>query len=108
MTVIYFILERAQSLGFLRSKIQCLYHSVKLSSWQELKRQDKLFSLRTCCTRLLVFLLQRLSSRYTIDPQLLLEPGVYLPTRFHFIRACVEKALLEVEHVPGNEQKADI
>ena len=27
---------------------------------------------------------------------------------FHFIRECVENELVEVEHVPGTEQKADI
>lgn len=32
----------------------------------------------------------------------------HIHTRFHFIRECVEKGLMEVEHVPGNEQKADI
>ena len=32
----------------------------------------------------------------------------HIHTRYHFIRECVEKGLLEVEHVPGNEQKADI
>ena len=29
-------------------------------------------------------------------------------TRYHFIGECVEKGLIEVEHVPGAEQKADI
>lgn len=28
--------------------------------------------------------------------------------RFHFIRECVENDEVEVEHVPGNEQRADI
>lgn len=32
----------------------------------------------------------------------------HIHTRYHFIRECVEKGLLEVEHVPGTEQKADI
>lgn len=32
----------------------------------------------------------------------------HIHTRYHFIRECVEKGLMEVEHVPGNEQKADI
>ena len=32
----------------------------------------------------------------------------HIHTRFHFIRECVEKGLMEVEHVPGNEQKANI
>lgn len=32
----------------------------------------------------------------------------HIHTRFHFIRECVEKGLMEVEHVPGNEQKADM
>ena len=32
----------------------------------------------------------------------------HIHTRYHFNRECVEKGLLEVEHVPGNEQKADI
>lgn len=27
---------------------------------------------------------------------------------FHFIRECIEKGLLEAEHVPDTEQKADI
>ena len=27
---------------------------------------------------------------------------------FHFIRECVEKEQVEVEHVPGSEQRADI
>lgn len=29
-------------------------------------------------------------------------------TRFHFIRECVEKELIEVEHIYKHEQKADI
>ena len=32
----------------------------------------------------------------------------HIHRRFHFIRECVEKEQVEVEHVPGNEQKADI
>ena len=32
----------------------------------------------------------------------------HIHSRYHFIRECVEKELLEVEHVPGSEQKADI
>ena len=32
----------------------------------------------------------------------------HIHTRFDFIRECVEKSLMEVEHVPVNEQKADI
>ena len=32
----------------------------------------------------------------------------HIHSRHHFIRECVEKELLEVEHVPGSEQKADI
>lgn len=32
----------------------------------------------------------------------------HIHTRYHFIRECVEKGLLEVEHVPGSNQKADI
>ncbi|CAA7013624.1 unnamed protein product [Microthlaspi erraticum] len=32
----------------------------------------------------------------------------HIHTRFHFIRECVENGLVEVEHVPGTEQKADI
>ena len=32
----------------------------------------------------------------------------HIHTRYHFIRECVEKGLIEVEHVPGTEQKADI
>ncbi|XP_048596262.1 uncharacterized protein LOC125578034 [Brassica napus] len=32
----------------------------------------------------------------------------HMHSRYHFIRECVEKKLLEVEHVPGSEQKADI
>ena len=29
-------------------------------------------------------------------------------SRYHFIRECVERELIEVEHVPSNEQKANI
>ena len=32
----------------------------------------------------------------------------HIHRRFHFIRECVEKDQIEVEHVPGNEQRADI
>ena len=32
----------------------------------------------------------------------------HIHKRFHFIRECVERNLIDVEHVPGTEQKADI
>ena len=32
----------------------------------------------------------------------------HIHTRFHFIRECVEKGLVDVEHVAGSVQKADI
>ena len=32
----------------------------------------------------------------------------HIHRRFHFIRECVENEQIEVEHVPGNDQKADI
>ena len=32
----------------------------------------------------------------------------HIHRRFHFIRECVEHEQVEVEHVPGNEQRADI
>lgn len=32
----------------------------------------------------------------------------HIHTRYHFIRECVENGLIEVEHVPESEQKADI
>ena len=32
----------------------------------------------------------------------------HIHRRFHFIRECVENEQVEVEHVPGSEQKADI
>lgn len=32
----------------------------------------------------------------------------HIHRRFHFIRECIEKEQIEVEHIPGNEQKADI
>ncbi|KAG7599393.1 Zinc finger CCHC-type [Arabidopsis suecica] len=32
----------------------------------------------------------------------------HIHRRYHFIRECVENGLIEVEHVPGNEQRADI
>lgn len=32
----------------------------------------------------------------------------YIHSRYHFIRECVEKGLIEVEHIPGTQQKADI
>ena len=32
----------------------------------------------------------------------------HIHRRFHFIRECVENEQVEVEHIPGNEQKADI
>ena len=32
----------------------------------------------------------------------------HILTRYHFIRECVENGQVEVEHVPGSEQKADI
>lgn len=34
--------------------------------------------------------------------------GKHIHTRFHFIRECVENELIEVEHIPGQEQRADI
>ena len=32
----------------------------------------------------------------------------HIHRRFHFIRECVENEQVEMEHVPGNEQRADI
>ena len=32
----------------------------------------------------------------------------HIHTQFHFIRECVEKEQIEVEHIPRQEQKADI
>ena len=32
----------------------------------------------------------------------------HIHRRFHFIRECVENEQVEVEHVPDNEQRADI
>ena len=32
----------------------------------------------------------------------------HIHKRYHFIRECVENGQVEVEHVPGEEQKADI
>lgn len=32
----------------------------------------------------------------------------HIHMRYHFIRECVENEQVEVEHVPGSEQKADI
>lgn len=32
----------------------------------------------------------------------------HIHTRYHFIRECVEAGWIEVEHVPGSRQKADI
>ncbi|XP_056846924.1 secreted RxLR effector protein 161-like [Raphanus sativus] len=32
----------------------------------------------------------------------------HIHKRFHFIRECVERELIDVEHVPGTKQKADI
>ena len=32
----------------------------------------------------------------------------HIHSRYHFIRECVARELIEVEHVPGTEQKADI
>ena len=32
----------------------------------------------------------------------------HIHRRFHFVRECVENEQVEVAHVPGNEQKADI
>lgn len=32
----------------------------------------------------------------------------HIHSRYHFIRECVEKELIEVEHVPGSKQKVDI
>lgn len=32
----------------------------------------------------------------------------HIHKRYHFIRECIEKELVDVEHVPGTEQKADI
>ncbi|CAA7042015.1 unnamed protein product [Microthlaspi erraticum] len=32
----------------------------------------------------------------------------HIHRRYHFIRECVENELVEVEHVPGDKQKADI
>ena len=34
--------------------------------------------------------------------------STHIHRRFHFIRECVENDQVEVEHVPGNEQRADI
>ena len=32
----------------------------------------------------------------------------HIHKRFHFIRECVERELINVEHIPGTEQRADI
>lgn len=32
----------------------------------------------------------------------------HIHTRYHFIRECVENEQVEMEHVPGSEQRADI
>lgn len=32
----------------------------------------------------------------------------HIHTRFHFLKECAENEQVEVEHVPGNEQRADI
>ena len=32
----------------------------------------------------------------------------HIHTRFHFIRNCVEREQVEVEYIPGEEQRADI
>lgn len=32
----------------------------------------------------------------------------HIDTRYHFIQECVERGLIYVEHVSGEEQKADI
>ena len=32
----------------------------------------------------------------------------HIHRRFHFIRECVENELVEVDHIPGSKQKADI
>ncbi|XP_056853152.1 secreted RxLR effector protein 161-like [Raphanus sativus] len=32
----------------------------------------------------------------------------HIHKRFHFIRECVERGLIDVEHIPGTEQRADI
>lgn len=32
----------------------------------------------------------------------------HIHRRYHFIRECVENNLIEVQHVPWNEQRADI
>ena len=32
----------------------------------------------------------------------------HIHKRIHFIRECVERELIDVEHVPGTEQRADI
>ena len=32
----------------------------------------------------------------------------HIHKRFHFIRECVERELIDVEHIPGTEQRADI
>lgn len=32
----------------------------------------------------------------------------HIEVRFHFVRECYEKRKLNIEHVPGNDQIADI
>ncbi|WZZ02942.1 hypothetical protein YC2023_088863 [Brassica napus] len=32
----------------------------------------------------------------------------HIHSRYHFIRECVERKLIEVDHVPGTKQKTDI
>ena len=32
----------------------------------------------------------------------------HIDTRFHFIRMCVEREQIQVEHVSGDQQKADV
>lgn len=87
---------------------------MKLSSWQEPRLQDKLWLqdllreiVGTPCARTVIRIDNRSAIALTKNP-VFHGRSKHIHTRYHFIRECVEKGLMEVEHVPGSEQKTDI
>ncbi|KAC9456370.1 hypothetical protein E3N88_45790 [Mikania micrantha] len=42
------------------------------------------------------------------EEQVVSERSKHINTRFHYIRECVENELIRVEHISGEEQRADI
>ena len=110
----YSTLEIVQYLGVHRNKTLWQYHHVKPSLWRELKLQNKqrvqdvLSKVSGApCKKVTIHIDNKPAIALTKNP-VFNDRSKHIHRRYHFIRECVENGLIEVEHVPENEQKADI